>query len=319
MKRSVLVTLADAGYINQAKQLFSSAHWNGGWDGDYLLLACEIPERSLGWFREKGVSVKKCELLHHEKIQRYHPVVLSKLYLFCEEMKQWENVVYLDADIIVRGPLGSLADVKGFGACRDFLWHTLRDNMVTHPGENRGALARAEDEYDLSGTAFNTGVMAFSTDIIKDRTFSDIKNIFEENKALCRNPDQLVFNLFFYRRWIMLPSVYNCFFYAVPYLKIWNVKAVILHFIIARRKPWNTGSPFYGEWEQNLGRAGPMNIRRPPAVARWDPAEVEKRSRTIDVIEKAACFMREALNRIADSLGLKRALYRRYPDGYWRL
>jgi len=47
MKKHLLVTLANENYINQAKQLFSSAYFNGGWDGDYLLLAHEIPENKL--------------------------------------------------------------------------------------------------------------------------------------------------------------------------------------------------------------------------------------------------------------------------------
>ena len=57
---AVLVTLADKNYIDQAKQLFSSVYWNAGWKGDYMLLAHEVPEKDLNWFREKGILVKKC-------------------------------------------------------------------------------------------------------------------------------------------------------------------------------------------------------------------------------------------------------------------
>jgi hypothetical protein len=39
--KKLLVTLADEKYIDQAKQLFSSAYWNGGWDGDFMLLSYE--------------------------------------------------------------------------------------------------------------------------------------------------------------------------------------------------------------------------------------------------------------------------------------
>lgn len=45
MKWTLLVTLADSSYLDQATQLFSSVYHNAGWRGDYMLLAHEIPER----------------------------------------------------------------------------------------------------------------------------------------------------------------------------------------------------------------------------------------------------------------------------------
>ena len=61
MKKDLLVTLADENFLDQAKQLFSSVYWNAGWKGDYMLLAHEIPESKLKWFRDKGILVKKCK------------------------------------------------------------------------------------------------------------------------------------------------------------------------------------------------------------------------------------------------------------------
>ena len=61
MKKDLLVTLADSNYVDQAKQLFSSVYWNAGWRGDYMLLAYNIAERDLKWFRDKGILVKECK------------------------------------------------------------------------------------------------------------------------------------------------------------------------------------------------------------------------------------------------------------------
>jgi hypothetical protein len=61
VKKDLLVTLADANYVDQARQVFSSAYWNGGWSGDYMLLAYGVPERDLQWFRDKGILVTECE------------------------------------------------------------------------------------------------------------------------------------------------------------------------------------------------------------------------------------------------------------------
>jgi hypothetical protein len=52
MASNLLVAIADANHIDQAKQLFSSVYFNAGWKGDYMLMAHEIPEKELLWFRD---------------------------------------------------------------------------------------------------------------------------------------------------------------------------------------------------------------------------------------------------------------------------
>jgi hypothetical protein len=54
-ERHLLATLADEAFLDQARQLFSSVYWKARWRGDYLLLAHEIPEGKLAWFRERGI------------------------------------------------------------------------------------------------------------------------------------------------------------------------------------------------------------------------------------------------------------------------
>ena len=121
-KRDLIVTLADSKFLPQVKQLFSSVYWNAGWKGDYMLLAHQIPEDELKWFRDKGILIKKCEPLFDKSIGRdYSPIVLDKLYLFETEFKKWKNVIYLDSDIIVRVSLDKLTKIKGFASVKSFL------------------------------------------------------------------------------------------------------------------------------------------------------------------------------------------------------
>ena len=124
-RKNLLVTLADKKYILLAKQLFSSVYWNAGWKGDYMLLSHEISEDDLKWFRDKGILVKKCKPLHENAIFYYPPVVLDKFYLFTEEFKKWKNVVFLDADIIVKAPLERLTSIKYLEATRDINFSKL--------------------------------------------------------------------------------------------------------------------------------------------------------------------------------------------------
>jgi len=121
MKKNLLVTLADEGFIDQAKQLFSGVYHNAGWQGDYMLLSYKIPENKLRWFRDKGILVKECAPLYDKRMWRSGvPITIpGKLYLFDPEFKKWDNVVYLDVDIIVRGPLEKLTKVRGFAAAND--------------------------------------------------------------------------------------------------------------------------------------------------------------------------------------------------------
>ena len=71
-----------------------------------MLLAHEIPEKDLKWFRDKGILIRKCDSLIKKLEYTYwdYPSgALDKFYLFTPEFKKWKNIiVYLDADIIIR-------------------------------------------------------------------------------------------------------------------------------------------------------------------------------------------------------------------------
>ena len=117
--KSVLVTIANKEYIDAAKQLFSSVYFNSGWKGDYLLITDNsIPERDLEWFEKKGIYIKKFKPIYNKTIGPFNksPFMLFKLNLFKTFFKKWEKIVYLDSDIIVRGPLNELLNVDKFGA-----------------------------------------------------------------------------------------------------------------------------------------------------------------------------------------------------------
>ena len=116
-KKNLLVTIADEGYVDAAKQVFSGAYFNAGWKGDYMLLSYKIPEEKLKWFRDKGIIVKKCEpLVDEKKFGRWFSAALSRLYLFKTEFKKWNKIVYIDGDMIIRASLDDLLKINGFAA-----------------------------------------------------------------------------------------------------------------------------------------------------------------------------------------------------------
>ena len=200
---SVLVTLADKNYVKQAKQLFSSVYWNAGWSGDYLLLSHEIPEKELLWFRKKGIIVFKCKPLWKEKYYGgMSSAVLDKFYLFTPYFKKWKHIIFLDADIIVKASLQDLTKKTGMNAVYNTPLKTkVLGNTKLDSPELRG--------YDMNSSGFNCGVLAIDTDIITSGTFKDLRNMIKKYSRVAYWGEELLINLYFYKKCSRLPRQYN--------------------------------------------------------------------------------------------------------------
>ena len=273
MKKDLLVTLADNNYVDQAKQLFSSVYWNAGWRGDYMLLAYDVSERDLRWFRDKRILVRECEPILTESdnnIGHAPLTTLSKFYLFTPEFKKWKNVVFLDGDIVVRGSLDSLTQIKGFAAVRilNISRTLLKGQFQEQNRRNKHLFEELESKCDLSRPAFNSGAMSFSTDIISEDDFQNIKNILLHFKDILLISEETVFNIYFYNKWQEISQVYNI----CPKYEIYhsgcsseNLKGIVLHTYsnFPGGKPWNPKSPLYFEWKSNLDKADLIDIANP--------------------------------------------------------
>jgi lipopolysaccharide biosynthesis glycosyltransferase len=283
MKGNLLVTLADRNFLNQAKQLFSSVYWNAGWRGEYMLLACEIQQPELQWFKERRILVKEVKPFTDEdcgdEAMRYPATVTSKLGLFSMEFKDWSRVVFIDADCIVRYPLDSLAKTRGFAAARDWLTNATIEHQLKKPeGMDETECLQQFNGYSLTATAFNTGVFAFNTDIIDNNTQAKLKRILHKYRDLGRFPEQLWLNLYFYGKWERLPMEYNLF---ASYLHMKRrlpkrqVDGVILHFprILNEEgfRCWDRNNAFYDEWKRNLEQAELIDLEHTPKPNRKWP------------------------------------------------
>lgn len=292
-ERSVFVTLADAHYVEQAKQLFSSLYFNAGWPGDYLLLAHDIVEDDLEWFEKRGIIVERCEPLYSGKLGGMPAVLTSKLYLFRREIRHWRNVVYCDADATVRASLDGLCELQGFWSITDASrW--LDTQILTRASSAKRGLStarfsRLEQELrgrvDFLAPPFCAGFFVFSTDVVDDGTFDRLKTTLDRYHSISRYGDQLAFNLFFGERWQRLSPVYNVQLRGEHNqwrLPPSEVDGIILHFI-SSEKPWLTRNAFFREWCDNLSRANEIDLSsRPPGVV-WSP---ERLARTTRVLEE---------------------------------
>lgn len=274
MKKNLLVTLADENYIDQAKQLFSSVYWNAGWKGDYMLLAHEIPEKDLRWFREKGILIKKCD--SHLTYDFGRPSAsLNKFCLFSTEFKKWSNIVYLDGDIIVRSSIDNLTKVNNFAAVPDFGKPKLADQLFGIIKRDKRIYDELSEIYDYREPSFNAGVLAFNTGVIKKDTFECLNKLASKyyQHGLV---DQPILNLYFCKKWERLSYVYNVQVDFITHAyKPKKVDGAIIHFT-CKPKPW-ASRKYYDEWKHNLDLADKIDLNKiPPTKKKWTQNEIKK-------------------------------------------
>lgn len=282
-RRNLLVTLSDRSYIQQAKQLFSSVYWNAGWEGDYMLLSHEVPEEELKWFSEKGILVKECKLLLEQawgKRNELPPVIADKFYMFTEEFKKWKNIVYLDSDIIVRGPIEKLTKIKYFGAIQD-----IHFNRLSSQFHNLKKFQLNNKTFGLNVLAFNGGVLTFNTNIITPMLFCELTTILKEYINDFIFGEQTALNLYFYKKWSKLPSIYNCFINYFDQKSLRYCKCIILHF--ARNNdsvpPWEIENSFYQEWKINLEKAELIDLSKIQKVKKWNILSIKFYSTLLNI------------------------------------
>jgi lipopolysaccharide biosynthesis glycosyltransferase len=269
MKNSLLVTISTQDRLKDAKQLFSGVYFNGGWQGDYMLLAHDIPEAELKWFKDKGILIKHISNLSDKRLQGYNSCVLDKFYLFSAEFKKWDNIVYLDSDILVRASIEVLAKVKGFWAAADGS-SNLFYQFLDRPAEKLNELQK---KYELERPAFNTGVIAFSTDVIEKENLNKIESLFCRYGDLSRWGEQGIVNLFFYKKWKEIPAIYNLhykFFTDTLKIQPHKLRGILIH-LLDNSVPQNPQDPFYEEWMHNLKQADNIDLKnRIPAKEKWN-------------------------------------------------
>jgi lipopolysaccharide biosynthesis glycosyltransferase len=279
MKKNLLVTLADSNYVDQAKQLFSGAYFNAGWKGDMMLLAYRISAEELRWFKEKGILIYECDDIHIKSQMpgKWPPVVLHKFHLLKPYFKQWDTIVFLDTDIIIRSSLDALIRVREFSAvqCHSRLSAEFLGGLsIFLRNLNRNLLPEIKRNYSMRNPAFNSGMFAFPSDIIRESSFDELVGLQEKFGSISTGGEEAAFNLYF-NDWKKLPEIYNVFpdlLLATTHIKPDQIQGIILHFTL--HKPWVPGHAFYDEWKANYDKADGIgsirNIGKPievPAIS----------------------------------------------------
>ena len=319
-KKNLLVTLADANFVKQAKQLFASVYFNAGWEGDYLLIANGISEEDLDWFRNKGILVYDAPLLDNlrQGEKTYPPIVLSKFYLFQEYFKKWQKIIFLDADIIVRRPLDYLLGLPGFSAAQAVSFR-LKDEFI----DDNERIKEIREKYDLNGPALATGVLVIDSDLIAVNTFNEIVALYERFKDVYQYSEESTLNLYFYKNWTPLPTIYNSmpnYMRRIYGIKKNNLLAIVLHFVCEKIKPWEEGNLYYPEWSENFKKADMIDLfKRPKGLLMYSKCRLLRYNLYLKFKEKMS-FTRRIyffVDRQIGRVGLY--LKKNYPPIYSRL
>ena len=260
MGKSVFVTVCNDRDIPSAKQLFAAAATHGCWTGDYCLICRDLKDDDIRWFRNRGVLVMPVEPIIPEDIWASHrrgnpipQVALLKLYMFSEEFRQWDSVVYMDTDILIRGSIEHLAGIDSFSAVPDNS-PRIKDQYLKQK-VNGLPLGKKT----LRMKAFNAGVLAFPTAAIPTTAFEELKEITKETLKEAFNSDQTFLNVYFAGRWKRLPAEYNAL--AAIYGRLGTKRdnrilhgARVVHYA-GVRKPSVPNNPGNTEWRNNLRTA----------------------------------------------------------------
>lgn len=271
--KKLFVTLADRNYIDRAKQVFSSAYFNSGWDGDFMLLAVDFQEEDTRWFQEKGILVYRCAQFKNEGEREFNLITANKFQVFKKEFKKWDFIVYVDVDVIVQGSLNGLVSKKGFYACVNDYTGMLSDiiyngGLINHNLDPRllEKMRLFRKQYRIQHLCFASGAFFFSTDIIQKDSFEKLCKIFNEWGQLSHISEMLALNLYFYRKWKLPPVIYHVYLPYKQKLIILNPKftpGIILHFPNTGEgsRPWIPGHSFYKIWTDNLRKAEDIDLQ----------------------------------------------------------
>lgn len=259
MQQHVVVTHIDDRHIDLAKQLFSCMYHHADWQGDFLLLCHGVSDYHKKWFSDRHIIARDTPFLY--QVNSCPAFSASKLYIFSDYLKNWNKVIYLDPDMIVRASINKLLSVKTFGAVPELDQQPLLDQLQLRTNSDWEILHTVEKKmhrhFNLASPSFNAGVLAFDTKILEGNLFNQLERLLHFSKDICLYADQTVLNLFFYDRWERLSRIYNLHpllykdVYRVPQKKILGIN---LHFsgMQSTNKPNHPDNPYYSEWKKNL-------------------------------------------------------------------
>lgn len=213
MSDRVISFVADANYLPHAKAFMVNARRQGGWAGDFCLIA--PGDQDCRDFERRGIFV--------------YPVpgeqwdFLVKFHTFTPYFHRWKQALCLDLDILVQGPLQKVFD--GLGPRLPKILADLEDGTCLgafrHWDPDRDDLEHVRLYRELerrfphvaSQRMFNAAFLFYEPASLPADTREQLLALYQEFAAI--NPtkaDQMLLNLLLYDRMELAGKDYVCFF-----------------------------------------------------------------------------------------------------------
>ena len=214
MKDICVVFVCNSPYLNKFKHTCSLLIQNGKYKGDIcLVVGDDLKDNILSdsFIIQNNIQIKyfpnikfsneflqsffsmKRPYYWNQKIFQYH-----KLYLFDTFFKKWKYIFYLDSGITIYDDIYPIIQTR------------KENKMIAHSDaypfyewklhlqfekENK-YYEDLSSKFDLNNDYFQTTIMLYDTDIIKENTFNDLYQL-SEKYPISRTNDQGIISLYF--------------------------------------------------------------------------------------------------------------------------
>jgi len=210
MSKRAIILVADNNYIDHAKSLMVNCREQGEWEEDFAVI-CPTNSEAAAEFKRLKFPVIETSLNGF----------MQKFQVFNKVFEYWDEVLYLDCDIIVQDNLNRLFDLL---KVEDKLWMDTEDGKIIDMFWRDEQKAQNQHIYDWMANAyphvythqtFNSAFMLFRPASIETGIVERLVNIqemiHEANNPSKGGTDQQTINILLWHQAKKIPNKLVCF------------------------------------------------------------------------------------------------------------